>query len=197
MKIVLASNNKGKIREFTELLKDFHCEIIPQAELGVDDIEETGLTFIENALIKARHASRVTGLPAIADDSGLAVQALLGAPGIYSARYAGSPTNAANNIRKLLDNMKHIPEDKRQASFHCVLAFMTHAEDPTPIICDGIWQGKILHEPIGENGFGYDPIFYVPTEKKSSAQLPAELKNRISHRGIALQSLLKLLPEKL
>lgn len=197
MKIVLASNNKGKIREFSELLKDFHCEIIPQAELGVDDVEETGLTFIENALIKARHAAKITGLPALADDSGLAVKALLGAPGIYSARYAGSPTNAANNIIKLLDEMKHIPDNKRQASFHCVLAFMTHAEDPTPIICDGIWQGNILHEPIGENGFGYDPVFYVPSEKKSSAQLPAELKNRISHRGIALQSILKLLPEKL
>jgi XTP/dITP diphosphohydrolase len=197
MKVVLASNNAGKIREFNELLKDLNIEIIPQAELGVEEIEETGLSFIENALIKARHASSVTGLPALADDSGLAVNALNGAPGIYSARYAGEEANATNNIIKLLADLKTFPDDKRQAQFHCVLAFMLHEKDPTPLICDGMWAGTILHEPSGKDGFGYDPIFYVPSMKQSAAELPLEIKNKISHRGLAIQTLLKLLPEKL
>ena len=197
MKIVLASNNSGKIREFNELLRDFHLEVIPQSEWGISDVPETGLTFIENALIKARHAAQVTGLPALADDSGLAVKALGGAPGIYSARYAGESAQAKDNIHKLLQAMQHVPEDKRQAQFHCVLAFLLHDKDPTPLVCDGAWSGTILTSPRGEHGFGYDPIFFVSGENKTSAELAPEIKNKISHRGIALQSLLKLLPEKL
>lgn len=197
MKVVLASSNLGKIKEFKELLANFHIDLIPQTELGVGDIEETGLSFIENALIKARHAARVTGLPAIADDSGLAVTALNGAPGIYSARYAGEYANAKNNIDKLLKEMQDVPDVKRQANFHCILVFMSHEKDPTPLVCDGKWSGNILRAPQGVNGFGYDPVFYVPSEKMTAAELPADIKNKISHRGIALQSLLKLLPDKL
>lgn len=197
MKVVLASSNAGKIKEFKEILKNFHIDIIPQSDLGVSDIEETGLSFIENAIIKARHAAKVTGLPAIADDSGLAVDALNGAPGIYSARYAGANAGSKNNIAKLLDDMHDVPDNKRSASFHCVLAFMSHELDPTPLICDGKWSGQILREPKGENGFGYDPVFYVPSEKMTAAELPAILKNQISHRGMAIQLLLKMLPDKI
>ena len=197
MKVVLASNNQGKILEFRELFKNFHFDLIPQAELGVAEIEETGLSFIENALIKARHASRVTGLPAIADDSGLAVAALSGEPGIFSARYAGPNAKSADNIKKLLTALNDVSDENRQACFHCVLVFMCHANDPTPLVCDGKWSGSILHEPKGSQGFGYDPVFYVPAEKKTAAELPLALKNKISHRGIALQSLLKMLPEKI
>lgn len=197
MKVVLASNNSGKIREFRELLQHFHIDLIPQRELGVEEIEETGLTFIENALIKARHASRITGLPAIGDDSGLAVIALQGAPGIYTARYAGPNATSADNIQKLLSELKQVPDDRRQAYFHCVLVYLSHPNDPIPLVCDGSWQGMILREPQGTGGFGYDPVFYVPSEKKSSAELPPDIKNTLSHRGIALRSLLKLLPEKL
>jgi len=197
MKVVLASSNAGKIKEFKEILKNFHIDIIPQSDLGVSDIEETGLSFIENAIIKARHAAKVTGLPAIADDSGLAVDALNGAPGIYSARYAGANAGSKNNIAKLLNDMRDVPDNKRSGSFHCVLAFLSHALDPTPLICDGKWSGQILHEPKGENGFGYDPVFYVPSEKMTAAELPSTLKNQISHRGMAIQLLLKMLPDKI
>jgi len=197
MKIVLASNNVGKIREFRELLSHLNLEIIPQADLDVPEAEETGLTFIENALIKARHAAKLTGLPALADDSGLSVHALQGAPGIYSARYAGVKAASKDNIHKLLAAMKDVPDDQRVASFHCVLALMTHETDPTPLVCDGKWTGTILREPRGTDGFGYDPIFFDPTRKQSAAELPPEVKNKISHRGIALQSLLTLLPEKI
>ena len=197
MRIVLASNNPGKIQEFRELLKDFALKIVPQAELGVEEVEETGLTFIENALIKARHAASKTGLPAISDDSGLAVAALQGAPGIYSARYAGANASAEDNIEKLLAALKTIPDEKRQADFHCVLVFMSHANDPTPLVCTGKWSGTILQAPVGKRGFGYDPLFYVPSEQKTAAELSPTIKNKISHRGIALHSLLKILPEKL
>lgn len=197
MKVVLASSNAGKIREFQALLAPFHLDIHPQSEWGIDDVEETGLSFVENALIKARHASRLTGLPAIADDSGLAVQALQGAPGIYSARYAGTEATAQDNIRKLLSALQDVPDDKRQARFHCVLVLLSHALDPTPLICDGHWSGQILRSPIGDDGFGYDPVFYVPSENKTAAELPLAIKNKISHRGLALQALLKRLPEKL
>lgn len=196
MKVVLASNNKGKIRELNELLNIVNIEVVPQSELHVAEIEETGTSFIENAILKARHAAHVTGLPALADDSGLAVEALKGAPGIYSARYAGNDANADNNIEKLLNEMRAIPDDKRQASFHCVLVFMEHEHDPTPIVCHGVWHGMILHERRGEQGFGYDPVFYVPTEMKAAAELPSQIKNKISHRAIALQSLVKQLQEK-
>lgn len=193
-KVVFASSNAGKIRELSEMLRDHRIQVIPQRELGVEDIEETGLSFVENAILKARHAAKVTQLPAIADDSGLSVAALNGAPGIYSARYAGNDANPQNNIKKLLNELKDVPEAKRQAQFHCVLVFMLHANDPTPIICDGIWQGSILHSPRGDKGFGYDPVFLVPGENKSSAELPPEIKNQMSHRGKALQLLLKQWP---
>lgn len=197
MKIILASNNAGKIREFSELLNPFDIELITQSQLGIKDVEETGLTFVENALIKARHAARESGLPALADDSGLAVAALSGEPGIYSARYAGDNASASENIEKLLTQLKKHPEKKRDAAFHCVLIFMTHAKDPIPLICDGIWSGIIIDDPKGQGGFGYDPVFYIPSEKKTAAELPSHVKNKISHRGRALQLLLKKLPEKI
>jgi XTP/dITP diphosphohydrolase len=197
MKIVLASSNKGKINEFQSILSPLDIELIPQSALGVSDADETGLTFVENAILKARHAATVTGLPALADDSGLAVAALHGAPGIYSARYAGKDSNAANNIQKLLAELHGIPADRRQAEFICVLAFVAHANDPVPLICEGKWIGRILEQPTGDKGFGYDPVFFVPSENKSAAELPPTIKNTISHRGKALQFLIKQLPEKL
>jgi XTP/dITP diphosphohydrolase len=193
MRVVLASSNPGKIREFSEILKPFDIEIIPQSELGVKDADETGLSFVENALLKARHAAQITGLPALADDSGLAVDALSGAPGIYSARYAGEKANDQDNIDKLLKAMQDVPEQNRSASYHCLLVFMTHELDPTPIICDGKWSGKILREPRGTSGFGYDPIFFDVSENKTAAELSPEIKNKISHRGKALNYLLKSL----
>ena len=197
MKVVLASHNAGKIKEFSELLAPFHIDLIPQSEFNVSEIEETGLSFIENGILKARHAAMSTGLPALADDSGLAVDALHGAPGIYSARYAGLKASATDNIYKLIHEMQNVPDEKRSAHFHCILVFMSHASDPTPLICDGKWSGQILHSPRGEYGFGYDPLFYVPSEKKTAAELPAAVKNKISHRSIAISSLLKMLPEKI
>lgn len=196
-KIVLASNNAGKIKEFGALLAPFHLTVIPQAELNIPDIEETGLSFIENAILKARHASALSGLPALADDSGLAVAALNGAPGIYSARYAGKAAGTHANIQKLLTAMENVPDDKRQAAFHCVLAFLNHADDPVPLICDGLWQGSILRAPRGSAGFGYDPVFFVPSEHKTAAELTDTRKGEISHRGMAVQCLRSHLPEKL
>jgi len=197
MKIVLASSNTGKIKEFDQLLRPFQIELVTQSELGVHDIEESGLSFVENAILKARHAAKITGLPAIADDSGLAVHALRGAPGIYSARYAGNTATATDNITKLLHELKNVPDEKRSASFHCLLVFMSDALDPTPIICEGKWQGMILREPKGSNGFGYDPLFYVPSENKTAAELSSNVKNTISHRGKALQCLVKQLKDKI
>jgi XTP/dITP diphosphohydrolase len=196
MKIVFASSNPGKIHELQALLAEFEITIVPQAELNISDAAETGLTFVENAIIKARHACAATGQPALADDSGLAVSALGGKPGIYSARYARGSASAENNNKKLLQVMKDIPADERQAAYHCVLVYMSHAKDPTPLICHGIWHGNILTAPQGENGFGYDPLFYVPAEKCSAAQLPLPLKNQLSHRGQALRQLLATLPLK-
>ena len=192
-KIVLASNNKGKVREFGEMLSTLNMEVIPQATFNIEDADETGLTFVENAIIKARHASAIAGLPAIADDSGLEVDFLNGAPGIYSARYSGEGATDEKNLLKLLDALKDVPEEKRTARFQCVLVYMRHAEDPTPLICQGTWEGIILTEPQGENGFGYDPVFYVPTHNCSSAQLSADEKNVLSHRGQALKKLLTAL----
>lgn len=193
MRVVLATNNAGKIREFKSLLHKVNIELLSQAELGINDIEETGLTFIENALLKARHASKMADLPAIADDSGLVVKALNGAPGIYSARYAGFNSTSNENIQKLLSELKDVPDISRNACFHCALVFMTHSLDPIPIVCEGNWEGKILHTIKGEEGFGYDPVFYLPTEKKTAAELPIEVKNKISHRGKAVQLLLQRL----
>jgi len=192
-KIVLASNNKGKVREFGEMLSTLNMEVVPQATFNIEDADETGLTFIENAIIKARHASAIAGLPAIADDSGLEVDFLKGAPGIYSARYSGEGATDEKNLLKLLEALKDVPEEKRTARFQCVLVYMQHENDPTPLICQGTWEGVILTEPQGENGFGYDPIFYVPTHKCSSAQLGAKEKNKLSHRGQALKMLLTAL----
>jgi XTP/dITP diphosphohydrolase len=197
MKIVFASNNAGKICELQALLNAFNLKIIPQTELGVSEVPETEFTFVENALIKARHACRATGLPAMSDDSGLVVPALQGAPGIYSARYAGNNATSHDNINKLLKELDVAPDNNRKAYFHCVLVYLAHAEDPTPLICHGMWQGVILKNPQGDNGFGYDPIFFDTEHNLSAAELPLEIKNRISHRGKALRLLMTLLPEKI
>jgi XTP/dITP diphosphohydrolase len=197
MKVVLASSNAGKIHELQNMLNELNLTIIPQANLNVSDAEETGLTFVENALIKARHACEQTGLPALADDSGLTVAALHGAPGIYSARYAGAHADAQANVTKLLTEISTVPLTDRQAAYYCVLVFMRHAKDPTPLICEGRWQGEILTAPKGTGGFGYDPVFYVPTKNKTAAELPLHVKNQLSHRGQALRKLLKKLSKKI
>ncbi|MGM0632005.1 MAG: RdgB/HAM1 family non-canonical purine NTP pyrophosphatase [Pseudomonadota bacterium] len=193
--VVLASGNAGKLREMQQMLGDTRVELVSQRDLGLDSAEETGLTFVENALLKARHASRASGLPALADDSGLAVDALRGAPGIYSARYAGADGDDATNNSKLLEAMLDVPEALRTARFICVIVYLRHAEDPVPVICEGIWRGAIRHAPAGENGFGYDPLFQVPESGCSSAELPADEKNRLSHRGQALRALLQRWPD--
>lgn len=187
--IVLASNNAGKVREIERLLAESRIHIRPQGEYGVPEAEETGLTFVENAILKARNAARHSGLPAIADDSGLEVDALRGAPGIYSARYAGPGATDEANLLKLLADLADVPETERTARFQCVLVYLRHAEDPTPLICQGTWEGRILFEPRGSNGFGYDPIFVVPSHGCSSAELDPDTKNRLSHRGQALRRL--------
>lgn len=193
-RIVLASNNKGKVREIGQLLANRHLEVVPQSEFNIPDADETGLSFVENAILKARHAARLSGLPAIADDSGLEVDALNGAPGIYSARYAGpGATDEANN-EKVLAALADTPDEERTARFQCLMVYMRHADDPTPLICQGTWEGLILRQPRGDNGFGYDPLFLVPEKNCSSAELPAEVKNAMSHRGKALQELLRKLP---
>lgn len=192
-KVVLATGNPGKVNELADLLRDFGMDIVAQTSLGVESAEETGLTFIENAILKARHASQQTGLPAIADDSGISVDALGGAPGIYSARYAGEEATDEQNLHKLLDTMKSVPDGERQAQFNCVLVYLRHAEDPTPLVFHGRWYGIITHEPSGQGGFGYDPIFYVPELNCTSAELTKSEKQAISHRGKALAMLLDAL----
>lgn len=192
-KIVLASGNKKKLAELQSLLADLQMDVLPQSAFAIPDAIEDGVSFVENAIIKARHAAKLSGLPAIADDSGIAVDALGGKPGIYSARFAGEPSDDAANNQKLLTLMRDVPDAERTAQFHCVLVFMRHAEDPVPLICHGVWPGTILTAPLGENGFGYDPLFWVPTHQCSSAQLAKEEKNRVSHRGQAMQQLLSLL----
>ncbi|KHD06642.1 nucleoside-triphosphate diphosphatase [Candidatus Thiomargarita nelsonii] len=187
--IVLASGNQGKLREFAQILAAFHFEIVPQSQFNVPDVEETGLSFVENALIKARNAAQHTGLPAMSDDSGIEIDALKGAPGIYSARFAGVGASDEDNNRLLLDKLKAVPDDQRIARYHCVIVYMHHANDPMPLICQGTWEGRILHAPRGENGFGYDPLFYVPTHDCASAELPPAVKNQLSHRGQALRAL--------
>lgn len=182
--LVLASNNKGKLAELQAMLGD-SITVRPQSDFTDIEAEETGLTFVENALIKARHAARISGLPALADDSGLAVDALGGAPGIYSARYAGGGGDAANNA-KLLEALKDVPDAERGAQFICALALLRHAEDPIPVICECAWQGRILHAPSGEHGFGYDPLFWVPERDCSSAELSPQEKNQLSHRARAM-----------
>jgi XTP/dITP diphosphohydrolase len=189
-KVVLASNNKGKVRELGRMLARLDMEVLPQSQFKIDEVEETGLTFVENAILKARNAAKVSGLPAIADDSGLEVDALKGAPGIYSARFAGAGASDDDNLQKLLAELKNVPDEQRTARFQCLLVYMRHADDPTPLICQGTWEGIITREPQGNNGFGYDPVFYVPTHQCTSAQLTPEQKNQLSHRGQALKQLL-------
>jgi len=191
--IVLASSNKGKVREINQVLAGTGMQVQPQSEFGVIDAEETGLTFVENAILKARNAAQHTGLPAIADDSGLEVDALAGAPGIYSARFAGEGASDQANLEKLLVELEAVPEEQRTARFQCLMVFMRHASDPTPLICQGTWEGRILFAEHGNNGFGYDPVFHVPTHDCSSAELPAETKNSLSHRGQALRKLVAAL----
>ncbi len=192
-KVILASGNQGKLREFYRILGSAGFEIAPQSDYDVVDVPETGLTFVENAIIKARNAAQQSGLPALADDSGIEVDALNGRPGIYSARYSGKGDDANN--QKLLEEMKDVPDDKRTARFRCCIVYMRHAEDPSPLIADASWEGKIMHELSGANGFGYDPLFFVPGHGTSSAELSPDEKNAISHRGKALQMILSLMKQ--
>lgn len=189
MKLVLASGNRGKLAELRDLLGDAEIELHAQSEFGVEDADETGLTFVENALLKARHAARITGLPALGDDSGICVDALDGAPGLYSARYAGTHGDAGANIAKLLDALRDVPTERRTARFVCVLALLRHAADPQPLIAEGVWEGRILDAPRGRGGFGYDPVFFDPMRGMGAAELEAALKNRVCHRGRALAAL--------
>jgi XTP/dITP diphosphohydrolase len=190
-KIVLASGNQGKLREFFRILGTAGFDIVAQSEYNVPDVDETGLTFVENAILKARNAAKITGLPALADDSGIEVDALKGKPGIYSARYSGEGDDANN--QKLLQELEGLPNEQRTARFRCCIVFMRHGDDPSPLIADASWEGRILHQLSGVNGFGYDPLFYVPTHNTSSAELDPDEKNAISHRGQALQHILKLM----
>lgn len=187
--LVLASGNQGKLRELSDMLSALEIEVLAQSEFAVPDVAETGTTFVENAIIKARHAAKVSGLPALADDSGLVVNALNGAPGVYSARYAGQGASDRDNVNKLLDALAGVPDHQRQAHFMCVLVLMRHADDPTPIICQGRWQGKIAFAAFGDGGFGYDPVFWAPEGNCCAAQLSKEQKNQFSHRGKALANL--------
>ena len=188
-RVVVASGNRGKLAEFERLLGGTGLEFIAQGDLGVEDIEETGLTFVENALLKARHAARVTGLPALADDSGLCVDALDGAPGLYSARYAGGHGDAVANIARLLQELDGVPDPGRGAHFHCTLALLRHPADPRPLLAQGEWHGRILHAPRGAGGFGYDPVFLDPATGLTAAELDPGAKARTSHRGQALDRL--------
>ncbi|QYN46017.1 XTP/dITP diphosphatase [Gilliamella sp. ESL0405] len=194
--IVLATNNQGKVNELQTLLADAGFNIVAQKQFNVPDAEETGLTFVENAILKARHTAKLTGLPAIADDSGLVVQALNGAPGIYSARYAGEHGNDQSNNEKLLNALKNVPPENRQAYFYCALVYLQHENDPTPIICLGKWDGVILNELKGEGGFGYDPLFYIPQLNCTAAELTKDQKSQISHRGLALKQLIAQIKAK-
>ena len=194
-KIILASNNAGKIREINGMLGAYHFEVIPQKEFTLEEAVEDGLSFVENAIKKARFAAKASGLPAIADDSGIEVDALQGAPGIYSARYAGVDASDQQNLEKLLEELRDIPEQQRTARFQCVMVYMSHENDPSPVICQGTWEGRILTAPQGENGFGYDPVFFVPEDSCSAAELTAERKNQLSHRGKALRQLVEALSD--
>jgi len=192
-KIVLASSNSGKLGEINKILSGLDLEVLPQSEFRITDAEETGVTFIDNAMIKAKHATMQTGLPAIADDSGIEIDGLNGAPGVFSARYAGVGASDEDNLLKLIEAVKRLPENNRTARFVCCMVYLRNADDPSPVIAEGIWEGVAITEPKGENGFGYDPMFYVPTHHCTSAELPPDVKNELSHRGQALRLLLKKL----
>jgi XTP/dITP diphosphohydrolase len=189
MRVVVASSNQGKLVEIREVLGGFDIELVAQSDLGIADADETASTFIENALLKARHAARLSGLPALGDDSGICVDALGGAPGLYSARYAGAHGDAAANIAKLLDALRDVAETARSANFYCVVVLLRHPDDPAPLIAEGRWQGRILTAPRGRGGFGYDPVFFDPLLGRGAAELEAATKNRVSHRGQALARL--------
>ena len=191
--IVLASGNAGKLREIAQLLEGLNLEILPQSEFNVPEIEETGLTFVDNAILKARNAAHYTGLPAIADDSGIAVEVLRGRPGIYSARFAGVGASDEENLEKLIRMITPFPDEERTARFICSMVYIRHEEDHVPVIAEGVWEGQLLIDPKGQNGFGYDPIFYVSSQQCTSAELPPEIKNKLSHRGQALRKLLEQL----
>ena len=191
--LVLASGNQGKIKELQHMLGGLGINIIPQQTLGIEDADETGLTFVENAILKARHAAEQSGLPAIADDSGLEVDHLQGAPGIYSARYAGIGANDQTNLNKLMSAMKSVPSGQRWARYQTVIVVMRHAADPTPIICQGTWEGEIALEEKGNGGFGYDPVFKPLDADCHAAELEKSVKNTISHRGKAIAQLLETL----
>ena len=193
-KIVLASGNQGKINEIQAILAD-HL-IVPQSAFKIVEAEETGSTFVENAIIKARNAALHCNLPAIADDSGLVVDALNGAPGVISARYAGIGANDEDNVVKLLHALEDVPETQRAARFICVMVFMRHAEDPIPVIAQGVWEGRILNQTVGSHGFGYDPVFWVPSHQCASAELSPEVKNSLSHRGQASKRLTDLIKNR-
>ena len=193
MKLVLASGNRGKLAEMRQILAGLDVELVAQSELGVAEPEETATTFVENALLKARHATRATGLPALGDDSGLCVDALGGAPGLYSARYAGAHGDSAANIAKLLDALREVGEARRTAHFHCTIALLRHADDPAPLLAQGRWDGRILTAPRGAGGFGYDPVFFDPALGRGAAELDPATKNRVSHRGQALAQLRAML----
>ncbi|MGY3926867.1 XTP/dITP diphosphatase [Aeromonas simiae] len=188
-KLVLATGNQKKVKELAAMLADLDIQVVPQSEFAVSEVAETGTTFVENAIIKARHAAKVTGLPAVADDSGLEVDLLQGRPGVYSARFAGDQASDRDNIDKLLSELSGMPTELRTARFWCVLVYMRHENDPTPLICQASWEGRITEELHGQNGFGYDPVFFVPSEGCTSAELSAERKNQLSHRGQALARL--------
>lgn len=192
-RLVIASGNAGKLRELTAMLDPLGWTVSPQSDWGMQEAVEDGLTFIENALIKARHAARITGLPALGDDSGLVVDALDGQPGIYSSRYAGNAADDQANIAKLLKALARISDDRRGAHFYCAMALMRHADDPAPLLATGAWHGRILEAPTGSGGFGYDPLFWVPEQSCSAAELEPAVKNRLSHRGQALSALLEQL----
>jgi XTP/dITP diphosphohydrolase len=194
--LVLASGNPGKLRELSAILGELGYQLHAQSEFDVDEVAETGTTFVENAIIKARHAAALTGLPALADDSGIEVDALDGAPGVYSARFSGADADDATNNALLVDKLRDIPPAQRSARYRAVIVLMRHAADPSPLICEGSWEGVIQLEPAGDGGFGYDPYFFLPDRGCTSAQLSASEKNRLSHRGAALEELKRKLNEQ-
>jgi len=195
-KVVIASGNQGKLKEFSKLFSKLDIEALPQSLFDLTSAEETGLTFVENAILKARHAAKESGLPALADDSGIEIDALNGAPGIYSARFSGIDATDQSNNALLLEKLRGIEPERRTARYRCVLVLMRHASDPSPIIANASWEGRILEKPQGDGGFGYDPLFWVEEHQCSSAELDPKLKNSISHRGLAMQKLLKKLKKR-
>lgn len=194
--LVVATGNQGKLNEISQVLAPLGIKVRGQKEFSIPEIEETGLTFVENAILKARNTCAHTGKPALADDSGIEVDVLDGAPGIYSARYAGAGASDAANVDKLLGALQGVPDAQRSARFQCVMVYLRHAGDPTPLICQGTWEGRIALAPAGDNGFGYDPVFWVPQYQCSAAQLTSAIKNSLSHRGQALQKLLVALQQR-